>query len=88
MAKIRFGCYDVTEEDMNLLTKLFADPLAAQQFVSFLNKVQRSNEKLHDTTAKMYLMTDTPEHRAMALTYRGKAEFALEMAQLVKQVNK
>lgn len=88
MAKIRFGVYTVTEEDMNMLTKLFADQLMAQQFVSFLDKVKRTNEQLHGQTAQMYLMTDTPEHRAMALTYRGKAEFALEMAQLVKQVNK
>lgn len=88
MAKIRFGCYNVTEEDMNMLTKLFADPLTAQQFVSFLNKVQRENERLQGEAARMYLMTDEPANRAMALSYKGKAEFALDLMQLVKQVNK
>lgn len=88
MAKIRLGVYTVTEEDMNMLTKLFADPLMAQQFVSFLDKVKRTNEQLHGQTAQMYLMTDSPEQRAMSLAYKGKAEFALEMTQLVKQVNK
>ena len=88
MAKIRFGCYAVTEEDMNMLTKLFADPLTAQQFVSFLNKVQRENERLQSEAARVYLMTDEPANRAMALSYKGKAEFAAEMVQLIKQVNK
>jgi len=84
----RIGNYDVSDAEMNVLAKVFADPILANQFISLLENVKRSNEVLHGKTAQMFLMTDAPAQRAMSLTYKGKAEFAAEMVQLIKQVNK
>lgn len=88
MAKIRIGAFVPSDLQARTLYKVFSDPVACAEFVSFLTMAKAHVSKEQVRSAQAYALTDAPSARAMALQLQGQEQVIDDLISLVTTVNK
>lgn len=88
MAKIRIGAFVPNDLQTRTLYKVFSDPAACAEFVSFLTTAKAHVSKEQVRSAQAYAVTDAQTARALALQLQGQEQVIDDLISLVTTVNK
>ena len=88
MAKIRIGAFVPNDLQTRTLYKVFSDPVACAEVVSFLTTAKAQVSKEQVRSAQAYAVTDAQTARALALQLQGQEQVIDDLISLVTTVNK